>query len=83
MIDDHRPIKEPWCAYAQDEIRDERGDHMVAYVEENEPGYWPTTYTGDLAYCQAVAAEINKTRGITEERAHEIVASSMAASGKG
>ena len=72
-------LKKPYCAYTQAEIRDSRDPelHVVIYVEEGEPGYYETTYTGSLDYVEKVAVEINKTLGHTEDRVREIVASSM------
>lgn len=80
-------LREPWCAYAQEGIYSDNGGYMVVYVEENEPGYYPTTYTADLTpeglgYVKGVAASINESRGITPERALEIVHSSFAAGSK-
>jgi hypothetical protein len=67
-------------AYAQEAIFAPDGrDHMVAFVTENEPGYNGSTYTGDLAYCQAVAASINESRGFTPSEVLDVVASSFAA----
>lgn len=69
------------CAYTQDEIRDSEKPelHVVIYVEAGQPGYAETTYTGDLAYCERVAASINERLGVTYERSLEIVSSSMGA----
>lgn len=80
---DQRTLKEPWCAYAQQEIRDDQGRNVVVYVEEGEPGFYETTYVGDFEYCKSVAASINETLGITPERAIEIVSSSMRVSNAG
>jgi hypothetical protein len=69
------------CAYAQAEIRDkETGLNTVALIDEDEPGYWPTTYVGDLEYCQGVAKSINEAYGLTKEDVDTIVLSSFAAS---
>lgn len=73
-------LREPWCAYASEAIRDENGDFMVVYVEEDQPGYWSTTYTGrTFDYVSRVADSINASRGITSVRVIEIVSSSFAA----
>lgn len=69
-----------WCAYAQAGITDERGVHVVAYVVENEAGFYETTYSGDLDYCMVIAASINVTLGLDADRVAEIVASSFKAS---
>jgi hypothetical protein len=69
------------CAYTQAEIRDaETGLNMVALVDEDEAGYWATTYVGDLEYCEGVAKSINEAFGLTQEDVSAIVASSFAAS---
>lgn len=69
------------CAYAQSEIRDkETGAVMVALIDEDEAGYWPTTYLGDLGYCKGVAKSINDAYGLTTEDVDEIVSSSFRAS---
>lgn len=67
------------CAYVQPEIRDEKGDIMVALVDEDESGYWPTTYTGTLEYCDEVAKSINDAFGLSHEDINEIVSSSFRA----
>jgi hypothetical protein len=65
-------------AYAQEGIYAENGiDHAVALVEENEPGYWLSTYTGTLDYCERTALSINESLGIEPDDAVRIVASSI------
>lgn len=72
-------MKEPWCAYVQFEIRDDKGNNVVVYVEEGEPGYYETTYTGDFEYVQSVAKSINESLGIDEAKMLDIVSSSLGA----
>lgn len=67
------------CAYAQAAILDDDGNHMVAMVDEGESGFWPTTYTGTLDYCEGVAESINNAYGLTRRDVLDIVSSSMAA----
>lgn len=76
------PLSGEWCAYAQEGILDESGKHVVAYVEKDEPGYYSTTYVGDLEYVKSVAASINKSKGLSQEQVDAIVASSFAASNR-
>lgn len=67
-------------AYAQEGIVDDSGDYVVVFVDENEAGYTPTTYTSsDLAYCEAVAENINTRRGYSHQDVLDVVASSFAA----
>jgi hypothetical protein len=82
--DRHELTTRRWVAYAQDGITDPDNPnlHMVAYVAENSPGYWPTTYTGSLDYCRSVAASINESGGHTERDVYDIIASSFAAVGE-
>ena len=79
-----RPNLDPatYVAYASEGMTDpdDPTRHMVAYVEPGKPGYWPTTYTGTLDYCRAVADSINASLGRTREDVRAAVASSMAAS---
>lgn len=65
------------AAWADESYTTEDGDYMVILVDEDEPGYHATTYTGTLDYTKQVAARINETRGITKDDAIEILASSM------
>lgn len=67
------------CAHAGPGFTDESGHHVVAYVDRGEPGYYETTYVGDLDYCVATAKAINETLGVTRDEELAIVASSMAA----
>lgn len=77
----HELTTRRWVAYAQEGITDpdNPSSHMVAYVTEGSPGYWPTTYTGPLDYCLTVAESINRSRGHTQRDVYDVVASSFAA----
>lgn len=67
-------------AYAQDAVRDGDGKHMVVFVEENEPGYWPSEITrGSLEEAQAAADAINVAEGYSPETVQEVIGSSFAA----
>lgn len=70
-----------FVAYASAGITDPADPtrHVVVYVTPGVPGYWTTTYTGTLDYCEGVARSINQGRGITDDDVRAAVISSMAA----
>lgn len=65
------------AAYTNDAMTDDKGNHFVALVEEGLPGYYVTTWTGTLDYCEGVAAAVNDSKGLTADDVASIVISSM------
>jgi hypothetical protein len=67
--------------YIDQTMTDENGQYVPALVEENEPGYSPTTYKWGTDYAKARqwVDEANEKLGIDHVTAMKIVASSIAA----
>lgn len=80
-------FRSTYCFYISPGQDPGDGGYIPSVVVENEPGHFPLTGRGGgaapwrwgktLEEAEAVCAEVNADRGIDEERASEIVASSM------
>jgi len=81
--------KNPYCYYINPSQDSGDEGYIPSVVVLGEPGHFPLCGRGDgaapwrwgktLAEAEAMCVRFNSERGITEERASEIVASSMRA----
>ncbi len=79
--------KNPYCFYIDPSQDPGEEGYVPSVVVENEPGHFPLSGRGDgaapwrwgktLEEAEATCTRQNTERGITEDRACEIVASSM------